>query len=196
MVDDADAEATAEPPVNESAVTQAEVAVEEEPEPLDTGVIPEAKPPVKKPNVTPVKPLENPAPVAKTNPPVKANTPKLLPATKPAEVVATKPVVKKPEVVAKSAVSATTNNPPETATKKPELVRWTIYAGSFSQKDNATTLLKTLRGQGIPVTLETTQSAKGPIYRLKVGPELDKKKAAANKAKLDKQSVDNVMISE
>ena len=56
--------------------------------------------------------------------------------------------------------------------------------------------MKSLRQQGIPVIIETTQSAKGTIYRLKVGPELDKKKAEANKAKLDKQKVDNVLISE
>jgi DedD protein len=75
-------------------------------------------------------------------------------------------------------------------------VRWTIHAGSFGQKDNATTLMKTLREQGIPVSIETISSAKGPMYRLKIGPELDKKKAAANKAKLDKQGVGNVMIAE
>ena len=56
--------------------------------------------------------------------------------------------------------------------------------------------MKSLREQGIPVTLETIPAAKGSMYRLKIGPELDKKKAAANKAKLDKQGVGNVMFSE
>ena len=201
MVDDAEAEASTEPPVNESApaeaVTEAEQPIaEEESEPLDTGVIPEAKPPVKKPSDK-TKPTEL---VPATKPVIKkteANTPKLLPTTKPTDIVATKPVVKTTEkpIITKPPVPVAAATPEKPA-KNPELVRWTIHAGSFSQKDNATTLQKTLRDQGIPVAIETIQSAKGPIYRLKVGPELDKKKAAANKAKLDKQGVGNVLIAE
>ncbi len=210
IVDDADAEANGEPPVNESTQTQTDAenvataeqlpVAEEEPEPLDTGVVPEAKSSVKKPIIKPVKPIEADV-EAKLKPVVKANIPKLLPVTKPVETVAVvKPIVKKPEVNAtKPVVTAKPENPavttPEKAAK-PELVRWTILAGSFGQKDHATTLMKSLREQGIPVIIETTQSAKGTIYRLKVGPELDKKKAEANKAKLDKQKVDNVLISE
>jgi len=213
MVDDAEAEANNEPPVNESTPTQADAenvaaaeqppVAEEEPEPLDTGVVPEAKSPVKKPIVKPVKPIE-PDAEAKLKPVVKkpeSNTAKLLPVTKPTETVAAvKPIVKKPESnTTKPVVTAKPENPaatvPEKATK-PELVRWTILAGSFGQKDHATALMKSLREQGIPVVMETTQAGKGPIYKLKVGPELDKKKAEANKAKLDKQKVDNVLISE
>jgi DedD protein len=205
MVDDAEAEATTEPPVNESTPTPADAkavaeaeqlpAAEEESEPLDTGVIPEAKPSVKKPTTKPIKPVVDTEVPAKVKLPIKkieTNTPKLSPATKPADVVvATKPVIKTPPT-AKPVVVGT----PEKAAKTPELVRWTIHAGSFGQKDNATTLMKTLREQGIPVSIETIPSAKGPMYRLKIGPELDKKKAAANKAKLDKQGVNNVLISE
>ncbi|MDD1607833.1 MAG: SPOR domain-containing protein [Methylococcaceae bacterium] len=212
MVDDAEAEATTEPPVNESTPTPADaqaVAEEEQPpvaeeeaEPLDTGIIPEAKLPVKKPTTKPIKPVVDTEVAAKVKPVIKkteANTPKLLPTTKPADVVAVvKPAIKKTEVspsTIKPATPAVAVTPEKTA-KPPELVRWTIHAGSFGQKDNATTLMKTLREQGIPVSIETIQSAKGPMYRLKIGPELDKKKAAANKAKLDKQGVNNVLIAE
>jgi DedD protein len=206
MVDDAEAEATAEPPVNESTPTQAEsvanaeqAVTEEEVAPLDTGVIPEAKSPGKKTPVKP-KPLETDAAIPKVKPVPNANTAKLVPATKPTETVAgVKPLIKKPEITKPLSTAKPPVNPVSpaaTPAKAPELVRWTIYAGSFGQKDNATTLMKSLREQGIPVVIETTQSAKGPIYRLKVGPELDKKKAAATKAKLDKQRVENVMISE
>jgi DedD protein len=204
MVDDAEAEATTEPPVNESTPTPADAqavaeaeqppVVEEESEPLDTGVIPEAKPPVKKPTTKPTKPVVETPVEAKVKPPVKkteANTPKLLPATK---LIDLKPVIKKTEANIPTAKPATPTA--EKVAKTPELVRWTIHAGSFGQKDNATTLMKTLREQGIPVSIETIQSAKGPMYRLKIGPELDKKKAAANKAKLDKQGVNNVLIAE
>ena len=222
MVDDADAEANAEPPVNDSPTNPADAtedppaAVAEE-APLDTGVVPEAKVPTnKKPAVKPV----TVATAEDTTKPVKkpeANTPKLLPVakpTKPVEVAATtkpaakklelpaattKPIATKPTptttpVAAKSASSTTVASTEKTA--KAELSRWVIHAGSFSQKENATTLMKSLREQGIPVTLETIPAAKGSMYRLKIGPELDKKKAAANKAKLDKQGVGNVMFSE
>ena len=108
IVDDADAEANGEPPVNESTQTQADAenvataeqppVAEEEPEPLDTGVVPEAKSSVKKPIIKPVKPVEADAEVeAKLKPVVKkpeANTAKLLPVTKPVETVAVvKPMV-------------------------------------------------------------------------------------------------------
>jgi DedD protein len=201
MVDDADAEASAEPRTDESTPPQAAVDTEQatnEPdgESLDTGVVAEAKPAVKKP----AKPVVEPDIEVKIKQPLKkteANTPKLLPTTKPVETVA---AVKAPVKKAESTPAATATKPPSADAEKPaktgELVRWTIHAGSFGQKDNATTLMKTLREQGIPVSIETISSAKGPMYRLKIGPELDKKKAAANKAKLDKQGVGNVMIAE
>jgi DedD protein len=212
IVDDAEAEASADAAIP-APQASAETAVDTEQatnepegevpaESLDTGIVAEAKPSVKKPAkvVEPDVEVKIKQPLKKTD----ANTPKLLPATKPAEVATTvKPPVKKIEAttaakplpIAKP-VSPTATSEPVKPAKNPELVRWTIHAGSFSQKDNATTLQKTLREQGIPVTIETIQSAKGPMYRLKVGPELDKKKAAANKAKLDKQGVGNVMIAE
>lgn len=195
-VEDPEAEANAEPPVNETTpIQQTEngtetlaeadpASTEEEPEPLDTGVVPEAKLPVKKPKTTePEVVVEDVKPkttVKKSEKPV---------ATKTVEVPTTnKPVVtKKPETPTPVAAEKP---------KNPELSRWVIHAGSFAQKDNATALMKSLREQHIPVVMETIPSAKGTMYRLRVGPELDKKKAAANKAKLDKQGVKNVMFSE
>ena len=202
-LDDPEADANAEPPVNETTpvqqtengtetVAEAEPsAIEEDPEPLDTGVVPEAKPPVKKAtdkkNTEPEVVVED----VKLKPTVKKTEKPV--AAKPVEQPATtKPPVaaKKPEIPTPTP-TATTEKP-----KKPELLRWTIHAGSFAQKDNATALMKTLREQRIPVVMETIPSAKGTMYRLKIGPELDKKRAAANKAKLDKQGISNVMFSE
>ncbi|CAG1771790.1 hypothetical protein BAC3_02075 [uncultured bacterium] len=199
-LEDPEAEANAEPPVNETTPTQqtengtetvAEAeptAAEEEPEPLDTGVVPEAKIPTKKPKTTePEVVVED----VKVKPTVK-KTDKTVATSKPVETPTTaKPITnKKPETPTPTPI-ATTEKP-----KNPELQRWVIHAGSFAQKDNATALMKSLREQHIPVVMETIPSAKGTMYRLKVGPELDKKKAAANKAKLDKQGVTNVMFSE
>jgi DedD protein len=208
MVDDADAEASEATASRTTPQTASDPAIEAEPidegAPLDTGVVAEAKTPAKKPTK-----LVEPDVEVKIKPPIKkidANAPKLLPTKKPVEDVA---IVKQPPVatpikkvednktkpipVTKPTTVATVAEKPA---KSPELVRWTIHAGSFGQKENASTLMKSLREQGIPVSIETIQSGSKPIYRLKIGPELDKKKAAANKAKLDKQGVGNVMIAE
>ncbi|MDD5322202.1 MAG: SPOR domain-containing protein [Methylococcales bacterium] len=78
-----------------------------------------------------------------------------------------------------------------------DLGRWFIQAGSFSKKENALSLLNTLRKQGLPVTLEATKgSGNVPLYRLKVGPSLDKKRAVEMKAKLDSQKISSILIAE
>ena len=80
---------------------------------------------------------------------------------------------------------------------KAELSRWTIQVGSFSKKENATTLMETLRKQNLPVTLDTIKSANdGLIYRLKIGPTLEKKRAIEMKTKLDALKIQSFLISE
>lgn len=207
-LDNPDTEANAEPPVNETTpiqqtengtetVTSTENNTEEEPEPLDTGVVPEAKNSNKKVNDRPknIEPEIVIEEEVKTTPVVKKNT---KPNNVAKNIDAPTPIVaKKPEASTPVKTPATPAKPVTTEkAKTPELVRWVIHAGSFAQKDNATTLMKKLREQHIPVVMETVPSAKGTMYRLKVGPELDQKKAASNKAKLDKQGVTNIMFSE
>ncbi len=58
-------------------------------------------------------------------------------------------------------------------------------------------LMETLRKQGLPVTLDVTKgSGNTPIYRLKVGPVLDKKRALEMKAKMDSQKIQSLLIAE
>ncbi len=78
----------------------------------------------------------------------------------------------------------------------PKMVRWYIQLGSFSKKENATSLWESLHEQGLPASLDTVQTDKGISYRLRVGPELDGKKAAAMKSRLDKQNIKAILISE
>jgi len=79
----------------------------------------------------------------------------------------------------------------------PEPSRWYIQAGSFSKKEIALSLADSLRKQGMPVLLETIQvGGKGTFYRLKVGPELDKKRAVSMKAKLDQQKIKTILVAE
>jgi DedD protein len=59
-------------------------------------------------------------------------------------------------------------------------------------KPLTTTLMETLRKQGLPVTMEATKG----LYRLKVGPSLEKKRAIEMKAKLDSQKIQSILIAE
>lgn len=154
---------------------------------LDTGVVAQSTKPVK--NLEAIRPKQvkpvNAEVVAKAKKPVvkktEINTARHASAAKPVTLAAANTAVK------------SVNKP----SKSPELVRWYIQAGTFSQKENAVSLSDTLKKQGFPVLLETIQIAdKGTLYRLKVGPELDKKRAAAMKSKLDGQNINNILVSE
>jgi DedD protein len=97
--------------------------------------------------------------------------------------------------------ASTTNKTEKSVVKPPKsgsgTGRWFIQAGTFSKKENATSLMETLRKQGLPVTLEATKgSGNTPLYRLKVGPALEKKRAAEMKAKVDSQHIHSIMIAE
>ena len=82
-------------------------------------------------------------------------------------------------------------------TSKSELGRWTLQAGTFSKKENAVTLVEKLRKQGLPVTMEATKGAANTtLYRVKVGPTLDKKRALEMKAKMDSQKIQSLLVAE
>jgi len=125
--------------------------------------------------------------VSETNKPVK---------TKKTESGTTKAITK-----VKPLTPATVNITEKPVVKpeklKSEFSRWTIQAGSFSKKENALSLMETLRKQGLPVTLDVTKGAgNAPLYRLKVGPVLDKKRAVEMKAKMDSQKIQSLLIAE
>ena len=83
---------------------------------------------------------------------------------------------------------------PKEPAKKPnsKLVRYSIQAGSFNKQENAQSLVDKLRKQGMPATIV----AKGDYFRVKIGPSLDKDKAKEMKAKLDKQNIKGLLVSE
>jgi len=66
------------------------------------------------------------------------------------------------------------------------MVRWFLQVGLYSQKSNAILQQKKLRQQGFPVILSTESGKKGLLYRVRVGPELDKKRAEKMKVKIDR----------
>lgn len=74
--------------------------------------------------------------------------------------------------------------------------RWFIQLASLTNKTKAETLQEGLKSQGLPVTLSQIQNDKGTFYRLRVGPELDGKRAAAMKKKMDEQGITSILVSE
>jgi len=68
------------------------------------------------------------------------------------------------------------------------LERWFIQVGSFSQRENALLLQKKLRKKGFSTFVDSIEKEKGAtLFRLRVGPELDKERAEAIKAQLAKE---------
>jgi DedD protein len=153
---------------------------------LDTGDVDVSKKPVKTKQKTTAKPpMEPEAAVA---------TPK-----KPAKKTETSTSNQAAKMKPLTAASVEKSEKPlvKPAKSSSELTRWTVQAGTFSKKENAVSLMESLRKQGLPVTLEATKgSGNSPLYRLKVGPALDKKRAAEMKAKLDSQKIQSILIAE
>ncbi|MGZ5043738.1 MAG: SPOR domain-containing protein [Methylobacter sp.] len=113
------------------------------------------------------------------------------------KAAALQPALKQPNNAKSLAAAVAEAKKPVVAPKPAEkLVRWYIQLGSFSKKENAMSLWDSLHEQGLPASLDTVQTDKGTSYRLRVGPELDGKKAAAMKARLDKLNIKAILISE
>ncbi len=68
----------------------------------------------------------------------------------------------------------------------PELNRWFLQVGIFSQQENALALRDTLRKQGYAVSVDRVSSENGFMYKVKVGPEMNKERAEIIKNKLEK----------
>lgn len=107
------------------------------------------------------------------------------------------PAVKSVPVDKDSATSDAKKIAAAVSTPKPATPsRWYIQVGSFTKKENATALLEGLQKEGLPALLEPVQTEKGVSYRLRVGPELDGKRAAAMKRKMDEQNIKSILVSE
>jgi DedD protein len=117
-------------------------------------------------------------------------------------VVTTKKSVSKQVIPKKSEVKSVISTEKTKAAPKTQkdsakkssakLVRYSIQAGSFSKKENAQILVDKLRKQGMPASIST----KGNFFRVKIGPSLSKDKAKEMKAKLDKQNIKGLLVSE
>ncbi len=74
-------------------------------------------------------------------------------------------------------------------TDQPTPARWFIRMGSFGQEANALALRDKLRKQGYPAVVDVIKTAdKGNLYRLRVGPDLNKERAEKNRQKLNAEN--------
>ena len=89
---------------------------------------------------------------------------------------------------------------PEAATAASEspdaLARWAVQAGSFSEAANADRLVVQLRGDGMDAYQEKVTSGASVVYRVRIGPFLERESAlAARQALSAKRSIDGVVVN-
>ena len=75
---------------------------------------------------------------------------------------------------------------PETTPAKP-LSGWVVQLASLASKDNALALQERLRGLGYTAFVEETKTAQGVLFRVRVGPELERANAEKLRDRLDQQ---------
>jgi len=109
------------------------------------------------------KPLPVPSPVSKKDEPKKT-------VSKPAK-----------KTVAQKKTTSTID------TRKESLQSWVIQVGSFSSRDNAFRLRDKLRKAGYSTQVERVVLGRGVTYRVRVGPYLERAKADAGVASLNKK---------
>lgn len=73
------------------------------------------------------------------------------------------------------------------STPSDPLVRWVVQVGSFNSSQKAETLVAELRLSGLTAFSEKVSTASSTVYKVRIGPELDRDKAAelARKVKTD-----------
>ncbi len=72
---------------------------------------------------------------------------------------------------------------------------WYIQAGGFSVRDNALKLRNRLRQQGFSASIVRQTGKNGPLFKVRVGPELSREQAEKVKARLEKLNQLNSFIT-
>lgn len=76
--------------------------------------------------------------------------------------------------------------PSETPQPRVGLSAWVVQVGSFGARENADQLVEQLRQKQLPAFMEPVSIDKKTMYRVRVGPEVDQKKAALMQAEIEK----------
>ncbi|SMG64582.1 protein containing Sporulation/cell division region, bacteria domain [methanotrophic bacterial endosymbiont of Bathymodiolus sp.] len=81
--------------------------------------------------------------------------------------------------------------------KDTNLKSWTIQVGSFSKEANALEFRDKLRKSKFTAYVDSVTTGQGTLYRLRVGPELDEKRAQQTQQQLEAQyKVKTLLVSE
>ena len=76
------------------------------------------------------------------------------------------------------------------------LVRWVVQIGSFAETGNAQRLVEQLRVDGMPAYRDQVTSASSSVYRVRVGPFLEREEALRTRQQLSERfSIDGVVMS-
>lgn len=116
-----------------------------------------------------------------------------VPAAKPVKPAPEVPVAEAPVKAVKPAVIEPAAKP---AAAESAVTRLYLNAGSFSQLSNAQSLQDTLKKQGFAASIKEVATEKGKIYKVRVGPMLDKAKAQAVKSKLSQINVNSFVTGD
>ena len=121
--------------------------------------------------------------------PVKPATAPLAQDSVPKKVPATTDVAKKaatPSVAAQNQDSK--KSPPPQASAKPTVPSsYLVQAGTFSDESNAKNLVDKLKKRSLPVRLQVVEGLNGKVYRVTVGPNLDRGRAEQIQKQLSEQ---------
>jgi DedD protein len=94
---------------------------------------------------------------------------------------ADKPAPSKPLASAAPAVTAPSK-------ERMNITAWIIQLGSFSSEQNALALRDQLRAKGYTAFVEKIKSGDSQLFRVRVGPELERARADALRDKLEKET--------
>ena len=109
------------------------------------------------------------------------------PAQEPAPAVPTTPAEPvAPAAAAPAPASAPTAAPPQATPAQP-LSGWVVQLASLASKDNALALQERLRGLGYTAFVEEAKTAQGVLFRVRVGPELERPNAEKLRDRLEQQ---------
>lgn len=119
-----------------------------------------------------------------------------MPAPQPVPAAKPQPAIEMPVAkVAKPAPAAAPVTAPAVSAET-AATRWYLNVGSFGQKANAVSLHDSLKQQGFAVSIKEAVGEKGTIYKVRVGPLMDKAKAQAVKNKLTQINVNSFVYGD
>lgn len=134
----------------------------------------------------------DPVPAASVPVPARQQAATQEPASEEPKPAATR--TQEPEKPPEKIPERTPEKTPERAAPKPAVTQpavsstgmWAVQLGSFSNKDNAEKLAADLRKQGYAAFLSQLATDKGPLHRVRIGPQKDRASAEAMAGRLAK----------